>query len=355
VAAPSATAPASTPRAIHPWVAEQERRVRFGVFNGPLTEWRVLLAWVQAIERLGLDSFWIGDHPMLSAVDCWTALAALAVHTERLRLGPLVSCVYYRPAALLARQAADVDRLSAGRLVLGLGIGDLPKEFEQLGLAKPPFRQRAIALAETVALVRGLWGPAPVTLHGTHVRAEDARLGSGPVQEPHVPLLIARGGERVTLRQVAEHADACNFGPNGATGSAWGLPEVRRKLEALRRHCAAVGRPDAAVLRSHFGHVVAAETEAGVVAKLAARLARPGTEEAERQPGLPRRLILRYGLPSVEDVAYVVVAGTPEQLVTYYRSLMGAGMRYFITQCGTDEETVRLLAEAVVPRLNDPV
>ena len=135
--------PAATPRAVHPWVAEQEHRVRFGIYNGPLADWPALRAHARDVERLGFDSLWIGDHTMLYPVDCWTTLAALAVHTERLRLGPLVSCIYYRSPALLARMAADVDRLSRGRLVLGLGIGDLPKEFEQLGLTEPPFAERA--------------------------------------------------------------------------------------------------------------------------------------------------------------------------------------------------------------------
>jgi alkanesulfonate monooxygenase SsuD/methylene tetrahydromethanopterin reductase-like flavin-dependent oxidoreductase (luciferase family) len=149
VDAPSAAVPATTPRAIHPWVAEQARRVRFGVYNGPLADWPALRVWAQDVERLGFDSLWIGDHTTFYPVDCWTTLAAVAVHTERLRLGPLVSCVYYRPPALLARMAADVDRLSGGRLVLGLGIGDIPKEFQQLGLAEPPFPERAAALTET--------------------------------------------------------------------------------------------------------------------------------------------------------------------------------------------------------------
>src|SRR5262249_33173194 len=115
----------------------------------------------------------------------------------------------------------------------GLGAGDFHKEFAQLGLADPPFRERAAALSETITLVRRLWTGAPATLHGVHVRADDARLATCPVQVPHVPLLLAGGGERVTLRQVAAHADACNFGPSDATGAAWGLPEVRRKLAAL--------------------------------------------------------------------------------------------------------------------------
>src|SRR5262245_66231825 len=117
----AAVLPETTPQVSHPWVTEQARRVRFGVFNAPAADWPALLAWVRLTERLGFDSFWIQDHPMLAPIDCWTALAALAVATERLRLGSLVSCVAYRPPAVLARMAADVDRLSGGRLVLGLG------------------------------------------------------------------------------------------------------------------------------------------------------------------------------------------------------------------------------------------
>ena len=119
----AAALPATTPRAIHPWVAEQARRIRFGIANGPTASWSDLRAWVLRVEQLGFDSFWVADHTMAFPVDAWTALAALAVHTERLRLGTLVSCIYYRPPALLAWMAADVDRFSGGRLVLGVGSG----------------------------------------------------------------------------------------------------------------------------------------------------------------------------------------------------------------------------------------
>jgi alkanesulfonate monooxygenase SsuD/methylene tetrahydromethanopterin reductase-like flavin-dependent oxidoreductase (luciferase family) len=343
-----------TPRVSHPWVTEQERRLRFGVFNAPAADWPALRAWVQTAERLGFDSFWIQDHPMLAPIDCWTALAALAVSTERLRLGPLVSCAAYRPPALLARMAADVDRLSGGRLVLGLGAGDFHKEFAQLGLAEPPFRQRAAALAETVGLLRELWTGAPVTRRGAHVRVEDARLTTVPVQAPHIPLLLAGGGERVTLRQVAQHADACNFGPSDATGAAWGPPDVRRKLAALAAHCAALGRPPAAVLRSHVGTVLLGETEAAVAAKLAPLRARAGVVEDDRTPDEPHRLRVPIGLPSLETATGTLLAGTPPQLVAHYRALAAAGMRYFIVHCSREEETLRLLGEAVLPHVTAP-
>jgi alkanesulfonate monooxygenase SsuD/methylene tetrahydromethanopterin reductase-like flavin-dependent oxidoreductase (luciferase family) len=347
----NATAAVATPREIHPWVAEGQRRIRFGIVNGPLADWADLSAWVLRVEQLGFDSFWIADHTMLLPADPWTTLAAVAVSAPRLRLGTLVSCVYYRPPALLARVAADVDRLSGGRLVLGLGAGDYPKEFGQLGLTVPPFRTRAAALAETVQLVRGLWSEARVTTRGCYVRAEDARLASRPVQQPRVPLLIGGGGERVTLRQVAQYADACNFGPTAGSGSACGVAEVRRKLAALARHCADLGRPAEAVLRSHVSSPVIAATEAAVEARLATRADWATMVEDEREPGRPRQFTTHYLEPSVAHHTYKVTAGTPAQLVAYYRDLIDAGMQYFIVACGRDPEALRVLAEEVIPHV----
>jgi alkanesulfonate monooxygenase SsuD/methylene tetrahydromethanopterin reductase-like flavin-dependent oxidoreductase (luciferase family) len=347
----NATAPLGTAREIHPWVAEGQRRIRFGVANGPMASWSALRSWVLRVEHLGFDSFWVADHTMAFPVDAWTALAALAVTAPRLRLGTLVSCVYYRPPALLARVAADVDRFSDGRLVLGVGAGDRPKEFAQLGLAEPPFRERAAALAETVRFVRGVWSGGPVTMHGRYVRAAEASLASRPVQQPHVPLLIGGGGERVTLRQVARYADMCNFGPSTGMGSAWSVAEVRRKLAALEQHCAALGRPSETVLRSHASRPVVAATEAAVEAKLATRPDRAIMSEAQREPGRPRQLLAHYGGPSGGRATVEVTAGTPAQLVAHYRDLIDAGMQYFIVSCGEDAEALRLLAEEVIPHL----
>jgi alkanesulfonate monooxygenase SsuD/methylene tetrahydromethanopterin reductase-like flavin-dependent oxidoreductase (luciferase family) len=340
----SAMTTATARHSAHPWIAEADSRVRFGIFGGPGD------AWVREVERLGFDSFWVGDHPAGSQGDCWTRLAGLAGLTERIRLGPLVSCVYYRPPFLLARDAADVDQLSGGRLVLGLGSGDHPREFQQLGLGDPPLRARDAALVETAQFVRALWRGETVTMHGSYVHAEGAKLPSLPVQQPYVPMLIAGGGERRTLLRVAEHADACNFGPTSGTGSAWTDVDVKRKLEALRGHCATVGRPYNSVLCSHFTFpLIAAETEAALDAKLAGRGDAAQLAEAQREPGLPRLVTAHFDWGV--DIAYVIVAGTPAQLIAYYRRLVEAGMRYFIVSCGSDMETLRILAQDVMPQV----
>lgn len=315
---------------VHPWVAAQTARARFGVAYGPRGDWAEARAFAQLVEDLGYDSYWVMDHPV-TGFDCWAMLAVLATATARLRLGPLVSCVYYRSPALLARLAADVDRLSGGRLVLGLGMGNHAKEFQRLGLAFPPPAARLRAVAETVQIIAGLWGARPFTYRGEQFAVAGGLVRPGPAQQPRVPLLIAGGGERVTLRQVARYADAANFSAHAWAGSAFGLDDVRRKLDALRRHCADLGRPYDGVLRSHVAvPVVLAESDEGVARKVAQ---------------LPAQVRAAY--------ATSTLAGTPERVRAYYRALMDAGLTYFVLGLyGADEETVRLFARDVAPALS---
>ncbi len=257
-------------------------------------------------------------------------MAALAPVTPRLRLGPLVSCVYYRSPAQLARLAADVDRISGGRLVLGVGGGNHAREFAKLGIPFPPTAERLAAVEGTVRIVQGLWGAEPFALEGERVGVETAHLRPGPVQQPHVPVLIAGGGEKVTLRQVARYGDASSFSPHAQAGRVFGPEDVRRKLEALRQHCLSLGRPYETILRTQVAvPVVLAETPSALAAKLAA---------------IPERVRRGY--------ASSTLAGLPEEAVAYYRELAEAGLTYFIAGIyGDDRETVRLLAERVVPPL----
>jgi alkanesulfonate monooxygenase SsuD/methylene tetrahydromethanopterin reductase-like flavin-dependent oxidoreductase (luciferase family) len=311
-------------RVTHPWVAAGEGRLRFGVLTHPVLPDRGEMRRVwQLIEELGFDSCWVGDHPR-GTYECWSALTALADATQKIRLGPLVSCVYYRGPVVLARAAADVDRISGGRLVLGLGIGDSEEEFEQIGVPFLPVPDRQRALEETIRIVQGVWGEAPFSFEGEKFRVQNLRMPLGPIQKPHVPLLIAGGGEEVTLRKVAEHADASNFGAHRWTGSAETLEDVRRKYGALRRHCARRGRPYESVLRSNITlRLVLAKTPDAVRAKFGGGQPGQGT-----------------------------LVGTPADVVREYRALADAGVQYFIARVlPDDEETLRLLAERVVPEL----
>jgi len=316
--------------ALHPWVAEGHGTVRVGVgvsTRAPQPDWPTRLELAEAVEALGFDSLWVPDHPAFGA-DCWTTLAALAVATRRVRLGPLVSCALYRSPIMTARLAADVDRLSGGRLILGLGIGSFEPEFGLLGLPAPPVAERFAALRETVESVRRLWTGEPFYIEMVDGRYQPTGSGlrPGPVQQPSVPVLIGGGGERVTLRLVAELADMCNL---DATVQRLSPEDVGRKYAALRAHCERVGRPYRAIVRSHLlNPVILAPTPERLEAKLDAlsSIYRQGSSE---------------GL------------GTPRDLIGRYRPIVEAGAEYLIVNLATyeDVETLELLAEQVVPAL----
>ncbi|HWE63611.1 MAG TPA: LLM class flavin-dependent oxidoreductase [Chloroflexota bacterium] len=315
-------------RATHPWVAEGQHSIRFAIVGGFIREWSQTLEFVQQAEELEFDAYWANDHPLRS-MDCWSTLTALAMATRKIRLLSLVSCIYYRSPVLLARLAADVDRVSNGRLILGVGIGDDTHEFAQMHIPLPPARERQEALEETIQIVRGLWDQAPFTFSGKYFQVAEAPFAPRPVQQPHVPILIAGGGERTTLRQVAQYADMSNFGPHEWTGGAFDLADVQRKLAVLRQHCARIGKPYEAVLRSHYSPLlVLAQTRAALESK------RDSIRIPDRQ---------LHTLP---------LFATVDEAIVHYQALIDAGMQYFLaTINGHDLETMRLLAEQVRPAL----
>jgi alkanesulfonate monooxygenase SsuD/methylene tetrahydromethanopterin reductase-like flavin-dependent oxidoreductase (luciferase family) len=321
------------------WVALHQNRISFALQVFPIETReepaRHLLAAGRLAEALGYDAFFVSDHPAWG-LEGWTHMAALAVLTERIGLGINVACVGYRHPVMTARLAADIDNLSQGRLILGLGIGWDSNEFANLGLPFPSVRERQALLEETIEILRGVWGAEPFTFHGRYARTDNARVSPPPLQTPAPPLLIAGGGERVTLRQVARYADACQL---SAMGIASGVPlpdDVGRKLAILKQHCDTAGRPFDTILRTHFtGWLMLGEDEARLRAKV----------ERYVPQGLDQRFSgVWQGF---------AMAATPEQAVAYYQALADVGIQYFIVEVldAADEETIHLLAEHVVPRV----
>lgn len=325
--------PSSEPRAPHPWVTAGNDDIRFGVGQiSPLDNWTAYLEVVRLAEELGFDSYWTYDHPGRGA-ECWTSLAAAAAATTTIRVGTIPSCIFYRNPIVLARAAADVDQISRGRLVLGLGIGDDAEESAALGLPYPGVRERLRAMEETVQILEGVWGQQPFTFQGTQFQVAGVRVAPGPMQHPHVPLMICGGGEKVTLRQVAQYGDVANFGAHAWTGSAFTLDDVRRKYDVLRRHCETFGRPYESILRTYLDiPVVLAKTPAAVQAKL---------------ESVPLGVRTHFQTSTL--------AATPDEAVTHFRDLAAAGVQYFVVALyGHDIETVRLLGQEVLPHLGDP-
>jgi F420-dependent oxidoreductase-like protein len=189
--------------------------------------------WFSVMDHLiQISGVGAPDEPFFEG---WTVLSALAAVTSRIRVATLATSVGYRNPAHLAKIAASVDLISRGRLTLGIGAGYLEAEYRQYGWefpARPAVRIRQ--MAEAVRLILAMWTEKRTTFHGRYFHVEDAILEPKPVQKPHPPVLIAGGGEQLTLRAVARLADACNVGGDPQT--------VRHKLAVLRGHCDAAQR-----------------------------------------------------------------------------------------------------------------
>jgi len=227
----------------------------------PRDQWRAIVDVALRAEELGFDHIWVYDHfhtvpkplPGRSVFEAWTLMAALAPLTKRIRLGQLVTCALYRNPAYLAKISSVVDVISGGRLELGIGACWYEHEFRGYGYAFPRARERIEMLEETVEVLKRMWTEPVVSFRGRYYRLEGAINDPKPLQKPHPPILIGGGGERRTLRVVAKHADKWNYG-----GS---YEEYSRKLEALRRHCEAVGRDPRQIVLTWVSTAIVGRTE----------------------------------------------------------------------------------------------
>jgi alkanesulfonate monooxygenase SsuD/methylene tetrahydromethanopterin reductase-like flavin-dependent oxidoreductase (luciferase family) len=236
--------------------------VSFGIKTTPVnTSYRdVLRVWQQADEIDAFDSAWLWDHlvPMRGdvaapALEAWTLLSALAAVTTRLKLGVIVTSNRIRPPAVLAKMAATVDQISDGRLIFGIGAGYArtadpaltaiaEREYGAYGIDVVPVREAVDALGEALTMIKRLWTESqPFDFEGAHYRLKGAICEPKPVAD--LPILIGAGGEKRSLRLVAEHADIWNCPTRGD------IDEYRRKSAVLDEHCRAIGRDPADIAR----------------------------------------------------------------------------------------------------------
>jgi F420-dependent oxidoreductase-like protein len=271
-----------------------------------------LAEMVRTADEVGIDSIWVMDHflqirgvgpveaPMLEG---WTTLGWMAAQTRRARLGLMVGGVHYRHPGLWVKAATTLDVLSGGRAWLGIGAAWNEYESRALGFPFPPRAERFEMLEETLRIAHGMFAGERGTeaaFEGRHYRA--SRLLNSPqsISRPRVPIMVGGGGERKTLRLVAQYADASNvFG---------GPEQCHHKFEVLREHCEAVGRDYDEIERSSLVNV---------------DLATPG--------GSGRT--------------------STAQLVDWLGQLSDAGVQHAIlSDNGTSPETVELLGSLVVPQ-----
>jgi probable F420-dependent oxidoreductase len=267
--------------------------MRFGLslphygFSVPSGEISVddVTGWAVRAEELGFDSVWVSDHffysfarygadpAPIASLEPLTTLAAIATRTERVRLGTLVLCASFRPAPILAKTAATLARLAAGRLDLGLGAGWLREEFDAFGYRFGTAGERYATLEETVEVLLALFEGGPVSFDGSTVRLRDATLQPRPERRPTM-WLGGKGGPRL-LRLTARRADGWNV--------VWRIsPDAyAAKNDDVRRACDEVGRDPSTFRRSVGLYSLIGEDEGAARAAFdRARAAAPGNAMA---------------------------------------------------------------------------
>ena len=269
--------------------------MRFGFWPGPNNSWNDTLALAKHAEAGGWHSVWYADHFMPNQEDtsgptseCWTTLAGLAASVPRVRIGALVSGNTYRHPAVLAKMAANVDNISGGRCVLGLGAGWQENEHRAYGIEFSTLGGRMSRFEEACQVVTGLFSNGKTNFAGKHYQLTDAPLAPKPVQSP-LPLLIGGGGEQRTLRIAAKYANEWNV---------WGTPEVlAHKGAILNRYCEEIGRDPKSIARSTQGMLMFTE-DAAVLERMKAS-GRPVI--GGDGPGI-RAIVERYAEAGVDEL-----------------------------------------------------
>jgi F420-dependent oxidoreductase-like protein len=221
---------------------------RFDWTDGPADISRGVVDLAERAEALGVRTLSVMDHffqmeaaapPTDPMLECYTALGYLAGVTTTLRLRTLVTGVTYRHPGLLAKMMTTLDVLSRGRAELGIGAAWYEREHRGLGVPFPPVAQRFEMLEEALQICLQMWSDDDGPFAGRHYQLAETLCRPAPVSSPRPRIMIGGGGERKTLRLVAQYADACNF--------FGGPEEVAHKLAVLHRHCDDVGRDPAEI------------------------------------------------------------------------------------------------------------
>ncbi|MEY2588825.1 MAG: hypothetical protein QOJ67_809 [Acidimicrobiaceae bacterium] len=301
-------------------------------------QWPLLMDRARLIEQLGYDSLWVSDHlhnapwidhgrepgtPRTSApvFECWSLLAALSQHTERVRLGQLTTANTFRAPALLAKIAATVDVMSGGRLEVGLGAGWFEREHTGYGIPFPSVGDRIRTLGESVEVMRRLWTEHEVTFEGRYIQIDRGRCRPKPAQT-HLPILIGGSG-KTTLGVVAAHADKWNY-----LGQPEGYAEPAARL---RERCDAIGRDFESVTKTWF--------DTGVIVR---------SSEAEARAAIEAQRVAKH-IPADRSWLW----GTPDHVASVLGELVALGVTEFVPQFvdAPSTESLELFASEVIPAL----
>lgn len=329
--------------------------MRFGLFIpqgwrldlvgiAPERHWQVMRDLADYADGSAWDSLWVYDHfhtvpvPTGEAThEAWSLMAAYAATTSRIKLGQMCTAMSYRNPVYLAKVAATVDIISGGRVQMGIGGGWYEHEWRAYGYGFPSAGTRLGRLDEGVQIMRDAWRDGRVSLDGTHYQVDGAIVEPKPLQENGIPLWIAGGGEKVTLRIAAKYAQYTNFTsePDGFT----------HKSEILAGHCRDVGTDYDAIVRSANFNAVIAESEA---------------EVADRVRRIRDRQVEVANADAVEAMLSTATApesasGTPEQVIEKLQRMRGLGCEYailYFPEAAYDRSGIELFEQKVIPALS---
>lgn len=296
----------------------------------PEEKYEAMTRVAQEAERLGFESIWLYDHfhtvptPELETTfECWISTAGLARDTSRIRIGQMVTCNSYRNPALLAKMASTVDVMSHGRLDFGIGAGWYEHEYNAYGYPYGTAPDRLRMLREALKVIHAMWTEDYATFEGKYYQVRGAINEPKGVQQPRIPIWIGGGGEKVTLKLVAQYGDACNLG---------GIdPEVyRHKFDVLRGHCEDVGRDYNSIIKSASVNTI---------------MVGPGQTPEEASAGRRRE-------KSLEEYRKGAFVGSSQEVIDGYSRLAETGIDYFIVSGLNDVaklDSLRQFGEEVLP------
>ncbi|MFD1717888.1 LLM class F420-dependent oxidoreductase [Georgenia deserti] len=288
------------------------------------------------------ESVWVYDHfhttprPSEEAThEAWSLMAGLGAVTDRVRLGQMCTCMAYRNPMYLAKVAATADHISGGRVEMGIGGGWYEHEWRAYGYGFPRAGVRLKMLEEGVQIFKQAWTDGVATFDGEHYQVDGAICQPRPVQPGGLPLWIAGGGEKVTLRIAARYGQYTNFD---------GTPEgFAHKSEVLREHCRDVGTDFDAIVRSSNYNVMIGADEAELRERERAHADRLGRYLDEDE--VQRQIAGYRDMPA---------HGTPEQIVEKLSAVRDQGMSYgifYFADAAYSTEQIELFEREVIPAL----
>ena len=219
-----------------------------------------ILEIARKVESLGFDILTMPDHfyPMMlprreNVLESWVTIASLLRDTNKLMIGPLVTCTAYRYPSVLAKMVASLDHISSGRVNFGIGAGWYEEEYIGYGIPFPKPKVRMEMLREAIMIIKKMWTEEKATFEGKYFKIKDAVCFPKPHQKPYPPIMIGTGGEKYGLRVAAELADKWNW---------FGSPETyRRKVDILMNYCKEVERDFDEITLTWTGRIVVVGNE----------------------------------------------------------------------------------------------